>query len=33
MSAWRKLKSLASGRFDRVQFAGKYDFSFSFKKK
>jgi hypothetical protein len=33
MSAWRKLESGASGRFDRLQFAGKYDFKFSFQKK
>ena len=33
MSAWRKVESGASGRFDRLQFAGKYDFSFSIKKK
>jgi hypothetical protein len=33
MSAWRKLESGASGRFDRIQFAGKYDFRFSFQKK
>ena len=32
MSARRKLESGALGRFDRVQFAGKYDFSFSIKK-
>jgi hypothetical protein len=33
MSAWRKLESGATGRFDRLQFAGKYDFSFSIEKR
>jgi hypothetical protein len=33
MSAWRSLESGTSGRFDRLQFAGKYDFSFSVEKK
>ena len=33
MSAWRKIESGPSGRFDRLQFAGKYDFSFSIERK
>jgi hypothetical protein len=33
MSAWRKVESGASGRFDRLQFAGRYDFSFSMTRK
>ena len=32
MSGWRKLESEVSGRFGRLQFAGKYDFSFSVEK-